>query len=121
MDERELRWQGGLRMTTKKKSPGGNRGGKPKNNARNVKTLSPRLQRLCKSLLSRPRTCRELIDIIPTNNPALYVATLRRQHGLVVPVENVKFTTSDGVKSWYGKYHLTARDKQKAKRLIGAG
>lgn len=111
-------------MSQKKKSPAPGRtgrGSKSKNSKSNIKTLSPRLQRLCKALLKKPCTVRELIGRIPTNHPPQYIATLRHSYGLIIPCETVKFVTVDGVKSWHGKYHLTLKDKQKAKRLIGAG
>jgi hypothetical protein len=79
----------------------------------NTSTLSPRLHRLACALLRRPHSSRELIDVIPTNNPPVYVAQLRRECGLTVGCKTVRYFTVDGSPSWYGLYHLTQSDKEK--------
>lgn len=102
--------------------PGRKRGQSNTSKRRNSnKVLSPRLARLLTALLKKPRTVRQLIDEIPTNNPAEYASILRRRFGLTIPCEHKRFITIDGRRSWYGIYRLTVKDKQKAKRLIGAG
>lgn len=75
--------------------------------------LPPRLLRLSRALLSSPRSGRELVDIIPANNPAEYVRQLRQGHGLCIPCEHVRCKTVDGGPSWYGVYHLTPEDREK--------
>ena len=85
--------------------------GANQNTHRNLNNLSPRLHRLVDALFTRPQTIRELIDIIPTNNPAEYVNQLRRRYGLSIPCEHVKFTTCDDGNSWYGVYSLSDKDR----------
>jgi hypothetical protein len=77
----------------------------------NANKLSPRLQRLVSALEDRPHTIRELIDIVPTNNPAEYISHLREDFGLAIHCERVSFITVDGNTSWYGVYHLTDDDR----------
>lgn len=81
--------------------------------------LSPRNQRLLKALLCGPQSTRDLIDAIPANNASQYVSTLRKCFGFEIPLEEVRFTTIDGKPSWYGSYHLTERDREKASELLG--
>ena len=85
----------------------------PNNFHTNTSTLSPRLHRLACALLRRPHSSRELIDVIPTNNPPEYVAQLRREYGLTVGRKTVKYFTVDGKRSWYGLYQLTQSDREK--------
>lgn len=74
--------------------------------------ISPRLCRLINALMVSPCTVRELIDEIPSNNPAAYIQTLRNGFGVEVPCSHIKFETIDGIKSWYGLYRLTPSDRQ---------
>jgi len=80
--------------------------------------LSPRNQRLLNALLRGPQSSRDLIDIIPANNPAQYVSTLRKCLGFQIPMEEVRFITKDGKASWYGIYHLTDADRITAAELL---
>src|SRR5690606_35283122 len=77
--------------------PGRKRGQSNTSKRRNSnKVLSPRLARLLTALLKKPRTVRQLIDEIPTNNPAEYASILRRRFGLTIPCEHKRFITIDG-------------------------
>lgn len=80
--------------------------------------LQPRTRRLIEALLSEPRSIRELVDLIPANNPGDYVMRLRRQYGVTVPCEQVKFTTRDEKRSWYGVYRVTPADQAKLRKLL---
>lgn len=81
--------------------------------------LTPRLYRLGRALLRGPRTVRELMPIVPSNNPAEYVSQLRTDYGLTVICEHVPFMTVDGTKSWFGRYRLTTDDRAKLRALVG--
>lgn len=82
------------------------------NRRRNSSKFTPRLHRLASALLAGPRTVRELMDVLPSNNVPEYIKQLREQHGLTIPCEHVKFITVDSVPSWFGRYNLTAEDRQ---------
>lgn len=92
--------------------------GANQNRPRNSTKFTPRLHRLASALLERPRAIRDLIDVIPTNNPAEYVKQLRRCHGLSIPCQWVKFTTCDGEKSRLGIYHVTESDAAVLQELV---
>jgi len=77
------------------------------------KGCSPRIKRLVESLLAAPQSVRDLIDVIPTNNPAEYVRQLRTMYGLTIPCHHIRFKTLDGTSSWHGEYHLTHEDRKK--------
>lgn len=92
-----------------------------KTSASDSTRLPPRLQRLAIALLRRPHTIRELIDIVPSNNPAEYVSQLREGYGLTIICEHVRFVTVDGNTSWHGRYHLTPADREKLGEILGGG
>lgn len=73
---------------------------------------------MLKALLKGPKSARELADAIPANNPPAYIQTLRKCHGFAIPLEKVEFTTLDAKRSWYGSYHLTPDDREKAAELL---
>lgn len=81
--------------------------------------LTPRLHRLACALLRRPHSTRELQDCIPANNAPQYIATLRARCGLAIPCEHIKFTAVDGAPSWFGRYSLTAQDRNTLRKLVG--
>ena len=89
-----------------------------KNYASDTTRLPPRLQRLARALLRGACTIRDLIDVIPSNNPAEYISRLREAYGLTIFCERVSFKTVDGNNSWHGKYHLTANDREKLTAIL---
>ena len=109
----------------KKAAPIGTAHNKAQNNSNlncNKKpTLTPRLTRLGIALLNGEPTPRDLIDIIPANNPAEYVRQLRADYGIAVLSERVKFTTIDGIAGWHGRYLLTELGRKKLKGLVMQG
>ena len=87
--------------------------GADENTQRNSIKLSKRMHRLASALLERPHTVRELIDVIPTNNPAEYIKQLRSSYSLSIPCERIPFVTIDSMHSWHGEYYLTQTDREK--------
>lgn len=84
-----------------------------------ISTLSPRLHRLAIALLRAQNgvTVRELMAVIPTNNPSQYVTELRRRYQLCIPMEPISSVTVDGERSWFGLYHLTPSDRETLREL----
>ena len=80
--------------------------------------ITPRLQRLIVALLDNPQSSRDLVDIIPANNPPAYIERLRNSLGFEIHGEKVSFTTIDRRSSWYVIYALTADDRKKAAELL---
>ncbi len=78
-------------------------------------SLPPRLKRLLRALLDNPDGLpREAADrATPASNSPEYISQLRDRLALVIPCERVSFTTTDGVASWYGRYHLTRTDRER--------
>jgi hypothetical protein len=77
--------------------------------------LTPRLKRLLRALLDNPAgLSREECDrATPCSNSPEYVSQLRDRLALAIPCEHVRFTTADGVASWYGRYYLTRTDRER--------
>lgn len=102
--------------------------GPPQNNAAivspklagNNSTLTPRLRRLGHALLTGPKTVRDLLRLQIGNNVPEYVRRLRHEHGIEIDCEHIDFVTTDGDKSWYGLYTLTAEGREKLQALLAS-
>lgn len=75
----------------------------------NKKTHQPHLGKresnLIKGLEDGPKTSRELMDIIPTNNPSVYIGRIN-QLGYCTHTQRVSRPDSSGEFKRHGLYHL---------------
>lgn len=92
-----------------------------KRNTTPTPRITPRQRRAIRALLQAHRTAQQLMRIAPCNNSAMLIKTLRDNYGATIPCEQVKFTTMDGMRSWYGRYSLTASDKTKLQKVLREG
>ena len=79
--------------------------------------LCPRLHNLAKSLTQKDCTSRELMDLIPSNNPPVYVQQLRKL-GVVIDCQRVKVRNSTGEESVVGLYKIADASREYALSLI---
>lgn len=80
--------------------------------------VCPRTLRLMLALLNGPRTREECDRLAPASNSPHYIGELRKRLKLALPCERVTFFTTDGVKSWFGRYHATPDDKAKIRTYL---
>lgn len=94
--------------------------GANQNRRHNSTKFTPRLHRLASALLAGPRSVRDLMDLLPSNNVPEYIRQLRALLTLTIPCKHVKFITRDSFSSWYGVYTLTPEDRAKLQAAINS-
>lgn len=80
--------------------------------------VTPRAFRLLLALLQSPRSREECDKLAPASNSPHYIGELRYRLKLALPCQRMKFVTTDGVKSWYGRYYATPDDRDKIRAIL---